>query len=338
MDRIPTALIGYGLAGRVFHAPFIQATEALNLVAISTTRAVPPGIRTARVEELLADPDIALVVIASPNDSHFPLAKAALAAGKHVVVDKPMCVTSAQGDELIATARRAGRLLSVFHNRRWDCDFLTVRKLLAAGTLGRIALAQLHWDRFRPQVADRWRDRPVAGAGLLFDLGPHLVDQALLLFGRPESISADLAAQRDGAAVDDYFDLTLHYADKAVRLAAASLIAERRPRFALYGTQGSFVKPGLDPQEDQLVSGATPLDPGFGSEDPALHGTLTLADGTGRSLPGERGEWLAYYRALADAIESGGAAPVDAADAVAGLKIIELARHSAADGRRLPLT
>ena len=238
---IHAAIIGYGLAGRTFHAPLIQGTDGLELVAVSTSRAeqVSDGILVASPEAVIADPAIGLIVVASPNDTHFPLAKAALEAGKHVVVDKPMCVSTGQARTLIDVARRSGRLLIPFHNRRWDSDFLTVRKLMASGELGRVLLFEAHWDRFRPEVAERWRERPSPGAGLLFDLGPHLIDQALLLFGQPDRISADLATQRDGAEVDDYFTLTLQYGSCRVVVSAASLVAQPRPRFSIHGTVGA---------------------------------------------------------------------------------------------------
>lgn len=335
---IRTAIIGFGLAGRNFHAPLIRCTHGLQLIAVGTSRkiAVPDGVSTRSPADLIADPGIDLIVIASPNETHFLLAEVALQSGKHVVIDKPMCVSTGEARKLIDLAQQSGLLLTVFHNRRWDSDFLTVRKLIASQALGRIALFEAHWDRFRPKVAERWRERPEPGTGLLFDLGPHLIDQALVLFGQPDAVSADLAAQRDGSLVDDYFSLTLHYGSTRVILSAASMVAEPRPRFAIHGTGGSFVKYGLDPQEDQLKGGASPVDPEFGDEAPPIHGTLTLSDSTSRAIPSERGDWLAYYSAVATAVASGGEPPVDPADAIAGLQLIELARQSAAEGRRLP--
>lgn len=322
---IRTAIIGYGLAGRFFHAPLISATDGLELVAVGTSRAgeLPDGVRAASADALIADPVIELIVVASPNQSHFPLTEAALLAGKHVVVEKPMCVSTGDAEKLIDVAKRAGRLLTVFHNRRWDSDFLTVRKMLESNALGEVRLFEAHWDRFRPEVAERWREAPEPGSGLLFDLGPHLIDQTLLLFGQPDRVSSDVAAQRDRAEVDDYFALTFHYGSSRVILSAASVIAEPRPRFSIHGTAGSFVKAGLDPQEDQLRAGIDPQAAEFGVEDPSTFGTLTRGDGSRTPIPSERGGWLSFYRGVVAAITEGVPPPVDPADALAGLRIIE---------------
>ena len=217
-EKIRVGLVGYGLAGKVFHAPLIRACERMELAAVMTSRDVPGA--AGSLEELLERSD--LVVVASPNESHFPIAKAALEAGKHVVVDKPLALNEVEADELIEVGRKAGRLLTVFHNRRWDSDFLTVRKLMSE--LGEIALFEAHWDRFRPAIKQGWREEPREGSGLLSDLAPHMIDQALLLFGTPDAVQADIAAQRDGAQVDDYFDLTLFYDRMRVRLCASTLI------------------------------------------------------------------------------------------------------------------
>jgi scyllo-inositol 2-dehydrogenase (NADP+) len=284
---------------------------------------------------LIERPEVDLVIIASPNQSHFPLAQAALEAGKHVVVDKPFTVTVSEADALIALAERQRRVLTVFHNRRWDGDFMTVRALLDSGRLGNVMLFEAHWDRFRPDIAQRWRELPGGGAGLLFDLGPHLIDQALLLFGRPDAVSADLAAQREGAQVDDYFELTLHYGPMRAILASSRLIAEPRPRFALHGDGGSFVKHGLDTQEEALKAGAGPLDPGFGAD--PLHGIFTSPDGAREPVPTLPARWLSFYEAVGAAIRGEAPVPVDPADARTGLAIIELARRSSEEGRRLTL-
>jgi len=329
---IRTAIIGYGLAGRSFHVPLVRGTEGLALVAVGTSLAleVPDGIRASSPGELIADPEIELIIVASPNESHFRLAETALAVGKHVVIEKPMCTSSGDAEKLIEAAKRSGRLLTAFHNRRWDSDFLTVRKLMTSNALGRVALFEAHWDRFRPQVTARWRESPKPGAGLLFDLGPHLIDQALLLFGQPHSVSADLAVQREGAEVDDYFTLTLRYGSNRVILSAASLVVQSRPRFSIHGTAGSFVKYGLDPQEDQLRAGTDVLDPTFGLEDRSTHGTLTRGDGGLITIPSERGDWLSFYRGVVSSITDGAPPPVEPEDALAGLRIIEAVRQGAA--------
>jgi scyllo-inositol 2-dehydrogenase (NADP+) len=317
---IRTALIGRGLGGSVFHAPLIRACEGLDLVRVAGA---------AEAEDAAAAPEAELVVISTPNAFHFPLARAALEAGKHVVVDKPFTVSLAEADALIELAAARGRVLTVFHNRRWDGDFLTVRRVMPR--LGAVRLFEAHWDRFRPAIKAGWREVPGDGSGLLADLGPHMIDQALLLFGRPDALSAEILAQRPGARVDDYFELRLHYGPRRGVLGASTLVAEPRPRFALHGEGGSFVKFGLDPQEAALKDGA---DPCPGIADP-VRGTLTLPGGTREGVSTERGRYLAFYEALVAAVRGEGPVPVDPADAREGLRLIELARRSAVEGRRL---
>ncbi len=338
---IRVGLIGYGLAGASFHAPLIGAVPGLRLTSIATSRGAavardwPEATVVADAEALLADPAIDLVVIATPDHSHAPLAQAALNAGKHVVIDKPFVTDPADGAALIVLAEAHGLMLSAFHNRRWDADFLTVRKVLAGGVLGGIASAELRWDRFRPAIKPGWRE--TEGAGLLNDLGPHLLDQAVQLFGAPDGVSADLATQRAAATTEDYFEITLFYGQRRVTVSAATLVAQPRPRFALYGTGGSFVKHGIDPQEAVLRAGLPPTSPGFGEDVPDAYGTLTAADGTTRSEPSVRGDWRRYYEGVVAAISVGAAAPVPAREAQAVMELIALARRSAAEGQRLPL-
>lgn len=339
---VNVGVIGFGLAGASFHAPLVEAVERVNLAAIVTSRtdqvatAFPKAVVVPTAEALIADPSIGLIVIATPNDLHAPLAKAALLAGKHVVIDKPFAVDPADGVELIALAKERGLVLSVFHNRRWDADFLTVLDVLGGGALGEVMLAELRWDRFRPAIKPGWREARVEqGGGMLADLGPHLIDQALQLFGTPEAVTADIAAQRPDVVVDDYFELTLHYGERRAILSASTLVVSPRPRFALHGSKGSFVKHGLDPQEAMLRAGATANDAGYGEEAPEAFGRLALADSQPELVPSIRGDWRLYYEGMADAILDGAAPPVDPADALLGLNLIALARRSAAEGRKL---
>ena len=335
---IGVGLIGYGLGGSVFHAPLIQDCPDLSLEAIATSREVPPGIRALRdPQALIDDPALPLIVIATPNETHYPLARAALEHGKHVVVDKPFAPSVAEADDLIALAGARNLVLSVFQNRRWDGDYLTVRDLVASGRLGEIRLAEMHWDRFRLGLRPGWKDEAAAGTGLLYDLGAHLIDQALILFGPPESVSADLAAQRDGAPVADYFDLTLVYGRCRLRLCASTLIASPRPRFALHGTGGSFVKFGLDPQEAQLQSGLRPGDIGFGIEPADRHGSFVHPDGASEAVPTRPGRYGDYYAGIAAAIKAGAPVPVQPADARAGLALLAAAQRSAAERRVVEL-
>jgi scyllo-inositol 2-dehydrogenase (NADP+) len=326
---IRVGLIGYGLAGAVFHEPLIRACDPLELTAVLTSRDHP--LRVGGFDELLERSD--LIVIASPNQSHFPLARAALESGRHVVVDKPFTVTLEEADSLIALARERGRILTVFHNRRWDGDFLTVRRVLP--DLGDVFLYEANWDRFRPAIKQGWREEPTPGSGLLNDLGPHLIDQALQLFGVPDAISADILAQREGARVDDYFDLTLDYDERRVCLRSSSVVAEPRPRFSVHGSAGSFVKHGLDPQELQLKAGMNPNDGPFGLDE--RDGMLTSAGGNQREVRTERGRYVTLYDGVAAAILHGAPVPVEPADTRAGLMLIDLARRSSALGRRLPV-
>ncbi|WP_269845225.1 Gfo/Idh/MocA family oxidoreductase [Allosphingosinicella deserti] len=321
-------MIGRGMAGTVFHAPLIRAVPEFELAAIAGS---------AEAAALIADPAIDVVVIATPNRSHYPLAETALRAGKHVVVDKPLTVTSAEAVGLIALAAEQKRMLTVFQNRRWDGDYLTVKDAVRSGRLGEIALFEAHWDRFRPAIKPGWRETPAEGAGLFFDLGAHLIDQALQLFGTPEALTADIGAQRSDAEVDDYFRLTLHYGRLRVNLSAATLIAAPRPRFAVYGTGGALVKYGLDPQEAALKAGIDPRSPGFGEEGPDLYATFTGADGAEERIPAQPGRYVAFYEQVAAALCDGSPVPVEPADARAALRIIELARESARERRRIAI-
>jgi scyllo-inositol 2-dehydrogenase (NADP+) len=326
---IRVGLVGYGLAGSVFHAPLIGACERMGLAAVLTSRDALARVQS--LDQLMERSD--LVVVASPNQTHFPIAKAALEAGRHVVVDKPFAVTVEEADELIALAERQKRMLTVFHNRRWDSDFLTVRDILPR--LGEIMLFEAHWDRFRPQIKQGWREQPEPGTGVFSDLGPHLIDQALQLFGMPEAVTADIGIQRREAHVDDYFDVTFHYGERRVCVRSSSLVVAPRPRFWVHGTSGSYIKRGLDPQEAQLKEGMDPRQPGFGVD--PMDGTFTGPDGDAEPVPTQQGDWRAFYEAVADAVLDGAPPPVAPNDARDGLALISLARRAAELGQRLPV-
>jgi predicted dehydrogenase len=343
-SRLNVALVGYGFVGKVFHAPLIAHTPGLHLHTVVSRDADKVHLDHPRVRvladprEAFADSAIGLVVIATPNDTHASLATAALAHGRHVVVDKPFTVTLAEAGQVIDQARASGRCLSVFQNRRWDSDFLTVQRLIDEGLLGQIAEFHSHFDRFRPTVRDRWRESPAAGGGLWYDLAPHLLDQALQLFGQPEAISVDLAQQRKGARATDYFHAQLRYPQRRVHLHAGSLVAAGGLRFAVHGSRGSFVKHGLDPQEDSLRAGGQPGDPGWGV-DPSP-GQLTLDDqGTLRvaSLDSQPGDYRKYYAAMRDAISHGSPVPVSAEEALDVMRLIELGIQSSAERREIGL-
>ena len=341
---LDVALLGFGLAGRVFHAPLVEATPGLRLhtVVSSDPARVASAYPQARVladpQAAFADQDIDLVVVATPNHTHAPLALAALAAGKHVVVDKPFALDLTEARAMIEAADRAGRRLSVFHNRRWDADFLALRALLAEGRLGEVAELHSHFDRFRPQVPDRWRDRAGPGAGLWYDLGPHLVDQALQRFGPPLAVAADLALQREGAQAVDYFHVQLRYARLRVLLHAGALVPGHGLRFAVHGSGGSWIKHGLDPQEDALRAGAIPGGAGWG-RDPHPGTLLRVQDGgvEEAASPSPPGDYLAYYAGVRDAIARGGPLPVTAGEALQVMQVIEAGLRSDAERREIGL-
>jgi scyllo-inositol 2-dehydrogenase (NADP+) len=339
---IGVGLIGYGLGGSAFHAPLVQAEPGLRLHAVVTSRAAQverelPGVRVvASAGELLEDPAVELVVVAAPNAVHHELAAAALRAGRHVVVDKPFALTTAAADELIGLAAAEGRLLSVFQNRRWDGDFLTVRRCLEAGLVGAASSFVSRYDRFRPVPKGGWKEAAVPGSGVLYDLGPHLIDQALVLFGLPGTVSADLGVQRPGVEAVDWVHLVLGYGRLRVLLHAGMLVRDPGPRFELHGDRGSFVKGGLDGQEEALRAGGRPGDPGWGSEPPERHGTLT-GEVAGLELRGRLatvpGAYQSFYAAMAAAIAGDGPVPVAAAEARDTIMVIEHALQSSREGR-----
>ncbi|MDR6227572.1 oxidoreductase [Desmospora profundinema] len=343
MDPIRVGIIGYGLAGSVFHAPLVESVPGFTWMAAVTANRGEEVVRNhphVRVESdpeaLFADPSVDLVVVASPNETHFSLAKRALLAGKHVVVDKPFVIRSEEGDELNRLALDRGRVLSAFHNRRWDNDFLTLRSCMEAGRMGEVHTYHARWDRFRPQVRDRWRERDEPGAGTLYDLGSHLIDQALCLFGMPDTVTADLFPQRWGAQVPDYFYLTLAYGKRRrVVLSGGSMVAEPGPRFEVHGERGSFIKWGLDGQEEDLKKGRRPKDPGWGEEDPHFYATLVVEDGRRISerVPTLRGSYESYYEGVRNAIRGHAPVPVTADEATQVIRVIERAVESAALGR-----
>lgn len=340
-DQINVALIGYGLAGETFHAPLIAATPGLRLRYIASSdpakvRKTWPKVDVVAYQEVFTTADIDLVVIATPNVTHFELAQRALNSGKHVVVDKPFTTTVKEAEKLIACAKRQRRLLSVFQSRRWDADFLTLRKLLAERSLGEVMYFESRYDRFRPEVKKRWRELPGPASGTWYDLGAHLADQALQLFGAPDSIYADLAMQRAGAKAVDYFHVLLKYGKRRVVLHGSSLVVANSPRFFVHGTHGSYVKHGLDTQECLLKAGKTPGSAGWGND--PLAGVLFVEhDGKMKSsfIPNLAGNYLGYYEGLRDAILKRGANPVPAEQALQVMKVLELATRSSEQGREM---
>jgi predicted dehydrogenase len=337
---IRVALIGYGRAGRTFHTPLIQSISGFNLAVVASSRPaevhadLPLANVVAAPADVWADASVELVVIATPTATHGELAAAALDAGKHVVVDKPLAASLDAARRLAELALRKRRMLATFHNRRWDGDLLALEEIVRSGTLGDVTHVESHFDRYRPIVRDRWRERPGPGSGVWNDLGPHLADQALRLFGLPEWISGSLAAHRAGAHTDDWAHVVLGYERRAVIL-HASMLAAAGPRFVVHGSRGTWIKLGIDPQEFEL-SAAMGVDLGGG----APVESATLVDATTRveiATPIPRGDYRQFYAALHDAIRGDGSNPVPPAEAIATTAVVETAARSAAEGRVLPL-
>ena len=312
MQIINTGIIGFGLSGKVFHAPFIHAHPGFCLVSVverhhQHSKDLYPEINILKSHsELLKDKNIDLIVVATPNIYHYPMVKESLLAGKHVLVEKPFVPTSKEADELIGLSGETGKKIFVFQNRRWDGDFLTIKKLLAAGKFGDIKYYEAHFDRFSPEIKpDGWRDENMPGGGILYDLGAHLIDQALCLFGIPNSINANIKAERPDSRVDDCFDLKLIYNDKTIVLKAGMMVRDPGPRFIIEGTEGSFSKYGIDPQEAALKSGKIPGTDDWGSEESEYWGTLGSGAATPfdiSRIPTENGNYMGFFDNVYDVL------------------------------------
>jgi scyllo-inositol 2-dehydrogenase (NADP+) len=341
---LKVGVMGYGLAGATFHASVIEHCGRATVAAIATSQAeraqadYPQAAIVADFDALVAIDEIECIVIATPNDTHFDLARRTLEAGKHVVVDKPVTLSAADARALADLAAARGLLFAPFHNRRWDGDFITLRALIESGRLGRVTHFESHFDRFRPKVPQRWREETSRGGGLLFDLGPHLIDQALALFGAPQTVFATVRQHRDHAHAPDYVHLLLGYGDKEVVLHATALAALEPPRFSVHGTRGSYVKNGLDTQEDQLKAGLRPGDAEFAKNPPGLLREVDGDHDLRHEFATRDGAYADYYRALAASIQEKKPFPVSAQDAVDVMTIIELAMQSDAEGRRVEFT
>jgi len=357
-NSIRVGVVGFGLAGRIFHTAVLHETPGLEVAAIvqrsgHEAAAAYPAARVARsLDEMLEDPAITLCVVATPNQTHRTLAEQCLKAGRHVVVDKPLALTSADARAMAQIAAERGLILSAYHNRRWDGDFQTLRGVLAGGRLGRPVHLISRFERYRrePRLSS-WREGGQAGGGgILYDLGPHLIDQALALFGDPATLWADVRHTRDHAVVDDAFDLLLSYASPdsdagpaqgqelsglRVWLSATLTAASPGARFTLHGTLGSYEKRGLDPQENALKAGETFASPGFGCEPPGDWGVLTIPNSPPEPVPTLRGDYREYYKNVRDAILGVAPLAVTAGDAWRVARLIELARESSQTGRRI---
>lgn len=351
---IKFGIVGFGLAAKVFHLPILTRLSGAQVTAVYSSKAVeevhqvlPDAAVFNDVDEFIAQADVDVVVVLTPNDLHAPIAAKALKAGKHVIIDKPFVCHVEEGKELIALAEEHGKLLSVYHNRRWDGDFLTLQKLLNDGRLGELRYVESRFDKYRPRVWGRWREQDRAGAGLLFDIGSHLIDQALTLLGKPQKVSAKILKQRDGAEAPDYFDIQLSYNNDAtlVRLRGSCLARQTPHRFYVEGSQATFIKKELDIQETQMGQNMSPYADEWGVESSEFYGQLLRMPPDGNIqnkehdepviIPTERGAYQTYYENFVNACNGKEALHVTAEQALDVIKIIELATASSQSGKEL---
>ena len=346
MNKIKTGIASYGLSGRVFHAPFIETNDAFELSTIcerSKNEASKkyPHVKIVRsFADLIADETLELIIVNTPDVTHYDYCRTALEAGKHVIVEKPFVFTVAEGEELIRLAAEKGRMLTVFQNRRWDGDFMTIRNIVSKNRLGKIVEYRAAFQRFRPQIADTWKERTDKFVGIVYNLGPHLVDQALCLFGKPTGVFAQIKKQRLGSQIDDFCHIILLYTELQVTLTAGMLMKEPIASFVLHGTNGSFIKQGIDPQEDQLRSGMWVTDADYGFDKPENYGTLTLdknSETTKETIETLQGNYKYYFDAVADSIRNQTAPPVSPTENLLVIQILEAAYQSNAENRVINL-
>ena len=343
---INTGIIGYGASGKYFHAPFIYAHPGYNLCTVverSGNEAVKtyPGIKTLRTsDELFNDPEIELVVITTPNDTHFELAYAALQAGKHVIVEKPFTSTTFEASELIRIGRLKNKLVTVYHSRRFESDYLTIKEIIRSGKVGEVVEFESFFDRFRPKPNPKiWKETTKPGIGLLYDLGSHLVDQALDLFGLPVSVTADIRAFRESSQVDDYFMIRLDYTSHITVLKASSFVLKEGPRYQLYGKKGSFIKYGVDEQEELLKQGHTPDETDWGVEKEINWGRLYTAENDQvreEIIPSEHGSYMNFYENIFQVIRNQAELIIKPEQIYLVIRILELALESSAQKRSIP--
>lgn len=346
MRKIKTGIAGFGISSKVFHAPFLHLHEGYEITNFlernkNESSALYPYAKIVRnFEELLAS-DAELIVITTPNNTHFNYAAEALQAGKHVVLEKPFTLNSAEGKSLTGLAAASGKLLSVYHNRRYVSDFLTIKKILNNNLLGEVHEYIARYDRYRAEAREgAWREKPLPGSGILFDLGPHLIDQALQLFGFPKTIYADIRKQRPHAVVDDYFEIWMDYGNLKVTLHAGMLVREMGPRYLIHGHKGSFVKSGEDPQEALLRKGIAPGTADWGQEPEEFYGLLHTETENGvirKTIPSEKGNYKYYYDNLYNSIVHGAPLKETAEHGLNTIKIIEKAIQSNEEGRKIEI-
>ena len=347
MEKIKTGLASFGMSGETFHAPLLHTSEYFEIKSIvernkESSREKYPYTKLVRsFDELCKDPEIELIVVNTPDHLHFEMCKKALLAGKNIVVEKPFTQTSEQAYELMKMAQENKLVLSVFQNRRWDGDFLTVKKVIEEGLLGQLVDYEAHFDRYKNYIQpDTWKEDCGSGTGILFNLGTHLIDQTFVLFGQPQAISADIRTQRPDGKIDDNFELLLKYDNLKVILKASYLVREPGPKYILHGTEGSFLKWGTDPQEEALKQGQLPDDANWGKEDKSKWGILNTnckglhVQGHIETFPGN---YQAYYNGIYEAIRYNTLPEVKPELSASVIKIIEAAFQSQNERREISL-
>ncbi|MDP5274392.1 oxidoreductase [Chengkuizengella axinellae] len=343
--KINVGLVGFGFSGQIFHAPFIHCHSGFHLSKVvershQNSKKIYPYVDVVhQFDLLLDDPTIDLVIIATSNEFHYSMAKKALLAKKHVIVEKPFTVTSHEAIDLMNEAKKNNLILSVYQNRRFDSDFLTVQHVVNQHLIGEIVEYEAHYDRYRNVLKGSWKEENRPGSGILYDLGPHLIDQALTLFGLPDSITADVSMQRSVSKTTDSFDIRLNYKNRRVILKAGMLVREPGPRYVIHGSKGSFVKYGIDPQEEQLKSGMLPSDDEYGIENSKIWGTINT-DIKGLHFRGQiessKGSYMEFYNNIHDVICRKKTLLVDPSDVFNSIRIIELAIESANKESTIP--
>jgi len=347
MKTINVALASFGMSGEIFHAPLLNAHKGFNIFKIlervknRSYDRYPSANIVRSFEDILTDDSVDLIIINTPDKFHHEMALQAIKANKHVIVEKPFTLNVKEANELISLSKKTGKILSVFHNRRWDGDFMTIKKIINKGLLGRLVEYEAHFDRYRNYLQkESWKEQAVSGSGTIYNLGSHLIDQTLVLFGLPEAVFADIRSLRSGAEVDDTFTLLLKYREIKVTLKVSYLVREPGPKFSLHGTHGSFLKWGTDPQEDDLKSGKQPGSSGWGKEAEDIWGKLNTEineykyNGKYETLPGN---YLAYYDDIYDAIINNRKPAVTAEQGRDVIRVIEAAKESNATRKEVDL-
>ncbi len=338
MDPIKVGIIGFGLSGKIFQAPFLQVSENFQIVKICSSRnkeineLYPEVEIVTDADQIINNTEIELVVVASPNTEHFSQVGKALKAGKHVIVEKPFVTNLEEGKKLIDLANRQQKILAVFQNRRWDGDFKTVKEIIESGALGNISEYEVHFDRFRPEHdMTNWRSHDLPGSGVFFDLGPHLIDQALTLFGMPKAVFGDVRIARKEGVVDDTFEVILYYEKLRVKLKAGVIVKELGPHFIIHGDKGSFIKYGLDPQENLLKNGALPKGDSWGTDDENLYGILNIVENGAevrKKIKTQPGNYMGFFDNVYQAVRHGDSLAVTAREALNAIIIIITALES----------